>query len=241
MVATALHVDVLGVGAPMRALVLHGLGSDCRTMWQLTSHLVNLGHEVHAADLRGHGRSPAMDRYAVLDMVDDVALLGDGWDLVVGHSLGGAILASLLTKPGFAARAVLIDPAISIVGEAATFIAELILSEVGGGLTAEALLARSPGWHPEDRWRKVAASALVSPHVIESCVKDSQPWSFQDTFARWQCPVHILAADPDLGALFDPATIPGIEDLAHVTVTTVLGAGHSIHRDDAAAVLAALA
>lgn len=240
MSAVRLHVDVLGVGQSRRALVLHGLGSDARTMWQVTGHLAEHGHEVHAADLRGHGRSPAAPRYAVRDMVEDVALLGAGWDLVVGHSLGGAVLANLLCEEGFARRAVLLDPALRVVGAFAPMLAEMILAEVGGNLTLAMLRQRSPRWHPEDHWRKVQASATVSPRVIESCVYDSDPWDFADTVGRWTCPVEVLAADPALGALFDPTAIAGIDELAHVTVTTVVGAGHSVHRDDIAAVLAAL-
>lgn len=240
MPAVRISVDVLGVGQSRRALVLHGLGSDARTMWQVTGHLVREGYEVHAADLRGHGRSPAAERYAVLDMVEDVALLDGGWDLVVGHSLGGAVLANLLVEDGFASRAVLIDPALRVVGEFPTMLAEMLVAETGGALTMDGIRTRSPHWHPEDQWRKVQASATVSPRVIESCCLDSEPWDFAATVGRWRAPVHILAADPELGALFDPDTIPGIGAMDHVTVTTVRGAGHSLHRDDIDAVLEVL-
>lgn len=240
MPPVTLHVDRIGLGQPRRALVLHGLGSDARTMWQVTGHLVQDGYEVHAPDLRGHGRSPAAERYAVLDMVEDVRLLGGGWDLVVGHSLGGAILAHLLADPGFARRAVLIDPALVVVGPFAPMLAESLVAETGGALTMAALDERSPHWHPEDKWRKVQASATVSPRVIESCVHDSDPWDYPDTPAAWSVPVTILAADPVKGALFESGHVPGIDDLDQVVVTVVEGAGHSIHRDDFPAVAAVL-
>ncbi len=240
MTAVRLHVDLLGVGAPRRALVLHGLGSDARTMWQVTGRLVEAGFEVHAVDLRGHGRSPAAERYAVEDMIEDVALLGGGWDLVVGHSLGGAILANLLVEDGYAARAVLLDPALTVVGAMAPMLAASIVAEVGGNLTLAMLERDRPHWHPEDRWRKVQGSATVSPRVVESCVHDTNPWHYVDRPALWTCPVHIVAADPAVGALFTVQQIPGIEELDHVTVTVVDGAGHSVHRDDFAAVAAVL-
>jgi len=235
-----LHVDVVGIGQPRRALVIHGLGSDCRTMWQVTAHLVGQGHEVHAPDLRGHGRSPAAGTYALLEMVEDVALLGHGWDVVVGHSLGGAVLAELLTRPGYAVRGVLLDPVLTILGDAARVIAETIVAEVGGDLTLAALQEASPKWHAEDHWRKVAASATVSPLVVTSCIHDSAPWDLSDRPARWTCPVHIVAADPVEGAMFVASSIPGIDDLEDVRVTVIEGAGHSVHRDDPAAVLATL-
>ncbi len=240
MPAVRLHVDVLGIAAPRRVLVLHGLGSDGGTMWQVSSLLVRAGFEVHVADLRGHGRSPAADTYDVRSMASDVALLGGGWDLVVGHSLGGAILAQLVVEEGWASRAVLLDPALSVVGAMAPMLAQSIVAEVGGNLTLAALEHDKPHWHPEDRWRKVRASATVSPRVVESCVHDTDPWFFLDTVARWACPVEIVAADPAVGALFTVDQVPDLAGLAHVTVTVVAGAGHSVHRDDFAAVAAVL-
>jgi pimeloyl-ACP methyl ester carboxylesterase len=93
-----------------RALLLHGLTSDGACWWRLASQLADDGWMVLAPDLRGHGRSPAAIAYDLPTLAADVELLGDGWQLVVGHSLGGAIAAHLLARSRDIAAAVLLDP-----------------------------------------------------------------------------------------------------------------------------------
>src|SRR5215475_10148255 len=79
-----------GDGRGPRVLLIHGVQSAADTWWQIAE---GLDAQVTAPDLRGHGASPRGERYRLADFVSD---LEPGWDLVVGHSLGGTLAAHAL-------------------------------------------------------------------------------------------------------------------------------------------------
>lgn len=223
-----------------RALLLHGLGSDGLTMWRLASALADRGLRAVAPDLRGHGASPTAPDLRNASAMADVLELGDGWDVVVGHSWGGTLLAELLTRTGFARWAVLIDPVLHLPDAAAPALAAELVADVGGALTAAGIRAAHPHWDDHDVIRKLRASETIAPSTMRAAVDQNLPWDLHDRPARWQAQVHVLAADPGLGALFTPDEAATLGALPHVTITTVTGAGHSIHRDVPAAVVAAV-
>ncbi len=95
----ALATTTWGTG-PRRALLLHGLTSAGAIWWRVADELVAMGFTVVAPDLRAHGNSPAGDDLTISSYRDDVLLLGDGWDLMIGHSLGGLFgTYVMLTQP----------------------------------------------------------------------------------------------------------------------------------------------
>ena len=105
----ALSTTVWGRG-PRRALLLHGLTSAGSTWWRLGEDLATAGFTTVAPDLRAHGTSPVGDNLSIESYRDDVLLLGGGWDLLVGHLLGGAVAAAVMAaNPSFAAKVVLED------------------------------------------------------------------------------------------------------------------------------------
>ena len=234
----ALHVRVWNPGAASRVLLLHGLGSDGGTCWRLAEAVAAAGATAVAPDLRGHGLSPTTHDHRVTAYAVDVAQLADAWDLVVGHSLGGAVLAELCTRPGFARRALLLDPALHIPPDEMGQLRSDLRAEVAGALTREQVAADHPGWDEEDRHRKVLAAATVSRRTVDLTLEHTDPFDLRDRVARWTCPVQLVAADPDEGALLRPADLVDAQ-AAHpgVTTTTVHGAGHSLHRDEPAVVV----
>jgi pimeloyl-ACP methyl ester carboxylesterase len=227
-------------GAEGQALLLHGLGSDGATMWRLASHLADRGYLVAAPDLRSHGRSPAAHDHRITTLTEDVAVLGADWDLVVGHSLGGAVAAHLLARDDVEVRrALLIDPALSVPAEARELVRTALRAEVGR-LEAAEVAARNPRWQPADVERKVAAAALCTPDVVDRVFDHNPSWDAQTLATSWRGRVHLLGADPALGGLLTPEAAERLTDGDRTTAATVAGAGHSVHRDDPAAVLAAI-
>ena len=192
----ALHVRVWNPGAARRALVLHGLGSDGGTCWRLAEAVAAAGATAVVPDLRGHGLSPTTLDHRITAYAADVALLADAWDLVVGHSLGGSVLAELCARPGFARRALLLDPVLWLREDGRQPLRDALATEVGGVLTHERLAAQSPHWHPEDRHRKVLAAATVSRRTTDATVEHNDPWDVRHFVPDWTCPVHLVAADP---------------------------------------------
>jgi pimeloyl-ACP methyl ester carboxylesterase len=222
-----------------RALLLHGLGSDGACWWRLASELAENGYLVVAPDLRSHGRSPATADHSLAAFAADVLLLGEGYDLVVGHSLGGSVAALLLTRPAFASAAVLIDPVLRLDLDRRERVLAELRADVGD-LDPEAVQARNPGWSRRDVERKVLAARAVTPTVVDAVFAHNDPWDVLHAVGSWNARVHLLAADPEVGAALLPDHLAGLPAQASVTVETVAGAGHSIHRERAEVVTEAV-
>jgi pimeloyl-ACP methyl ester carboxylesterase len=96
---------------PRRVGLVHGLAASAATWQPFADRLLATGnYTVVTVDLRGHGTSPRSASYAVDALADDlVESLPSGLDSVVGHSLGGSVLARAVDRlaPG---RAIYLDP-----------------------------------------------------------------------------------------------------------------------------------
>jgi pimeloyl-ACP methyl ester carboxylesterase len=213
-----------------RALLLHGLTADGACWWRLASELAADGYLVVAPDLRSHGRSPATDDLTLEAFADDVQLLGDGYDLVVGHSLGGAVAAVLLASDGFAGAGLLLDPALRLSDDEHERAREQLRGQVGH-LDLEELRRSRPTWHPRDVEHKVLAAAQVAPSVVDGTFEQNAPWDVLGLVARSPSRVHVVAADPDAGGIFPAAQLAELTAHPHVTGELVADVGHSIHRE----------
>ncbi len=225
----ALATTVWGNG-PRRALLLHGLTSAGSTWWRLAEDLAGLGYTVVAPDLRGHGTSPAGDTLSLDSYRDDVLLLGNGWDLLVGHSLGGAIAAAVVdAQPDYARKIVLEDPAIDS-DTTTEFLASF--PEPSANPTIEQIAAENPTWHPRDVELKVEALLQCGPEVTDRTMADASPWDVWPAIVAVGVPTILMAADPAEGALVSASR--GTEAAAYndkIEFVLFDGAGHSMHRD----------
>ncbi|MFC4627918.1 alpha/beta fold hydrolase [Promicromonospora alba] len=235
---------------PGRALLLHGTVSAGATWWQLAETLAADGYEVIAPDLRGHGTSPRADSYLLADHVADVLALGAGWDLVVGHGLGG-LLGALAADAGsgsdpgsgrrFARRLVLLDPALDIPDDRFETGAAAEIAEAAHPRSPRAVQAAHPAWDRRDVTAVVAAAKAADAMAVARTLRDNTPWRYTGVISRLVVPTLVLSADPAHGALFPSPT--GVELMIRnpsVRVRMVVGAGHAVHRDRAAAVSAAI-
>jgi pimeloyl-ACP methyl ester carboxylesterase len=223
-----------------RALLLHGLTSDGACWWRLASELADDGWMVLAPDLRGHGRSPAGIAYDLATLAADVALLGDGWDLLVGHSLGGAIAARLLVEVPGVRSAVLIDPVLELPSATRHELGVGLMAEVASPPDAATIRAANPAWDERDVQRKVLAATLCTPDVVEAVLADNDPWEVTDPVRSSHARIHLLAADPERGGLLAPELAMGLADGTRVTSELVTGCGHSIQRERPDVVTAAV-
>lgn len=222
-----------------RVLLLHGLTSSGATWWRLADVLAANGYCVHAPDLRGHGRSPDADSYAVADYAGD---LDPGpWELVVGHSLGGAIAVDAIASGAIEAqRLLLIDPVLVLTARERELLAATCIAEVSEGCALDCVRREHPGWDPLDAQLKAKAARSTSVEVVRGTLDGAAPWDFRPQAAELACPTVVLGGEPVHGALLAPAV--GRELSAHnhgVRYRRVRGAGHSVHRDRPAAVTAA--
>lgn len=230
------ELAVLRWGRPggRRVLLVHGVTSSAATWWRVASRLADAGCSVVAPDLRGHGRSPSAERFRFADHAADLAALDAGpWDVAVGHSLAGPILAELCRSAPAIGRLVLLDPVFEVPDEVFDAVVSDQLAEIEHA-DPRAIAAAHPGWHPEDVRLKVAAARATGPHAVERCLRDNAPWHHLDLLTAPTMPTVVVAADPDVGAMFEVHHAEAVADrpgVAGLEVRVATGAGHSIQRD----------
>ena len=223
--------------ADRRALLIHGLTSSGATWWRVAESLAAHGWHVTAVDLRGNGDAAVADSYAFADYAGD--LPGDGWNVVVGHSLGGAVAVLAAQRPGFAERVVLLDPALELptadlAGLLAGELDELALDEAG-------FRDLRPTWHPLDIAHKATATAKATANMVERTVADNTPWNVLAEAATLPVPTLIVGGDHAVYSMLPAASAVALAAANPlVDYRVVEGSGHSPHRDRPEATLALL-
>ena len=111
-----LAFDVYGAGPAL--VLVHGI-TECRRTWDPLLGALAQRHTVVAADLRGHGESGRGAQYDLGTMAGDLHELVDALaleaPLLVGHSLGGAVVTAYAAA--FPARAVVnVDQSLALSG-----------------------------------------------------------------------------------------------------------------------------
>ena len=227
---SSLHIHRWG-REPARVLLIHGITSSGATMWRLGEGLADRG--AIAPDLLGHGESPDADSYTAADLA---AGLGSGYELVIGHSLGGMVAAyAAAHDAAFAQRLVLLDPALELPDHAFPRIYADIVDEARNPASEEEVRAANPGWDAETVRTKARASHQARPAAMQGILDDNAPWHHAHLLDRVTVPTLIL------GAELDPVASPALADgRPHVEFRVIEGAGHSVHRDRPDAVLQAL-
>ncbi len=115
MTLELLHYAADGQAKPVKLLFIHGI---CTAAWvwerSYLPYFAGLGYHSYALSLRGHGNSAGRDNvrsFGLGDFANDVdwALKQIGGSVVViGHSLGGAVVQNYIKRGGKAAGVVLL-------------------------------------------------------------------------------------------------------------------------------------
>jgi pimeloyl-ACP methyl ester carboxylesterase len=222
--------------APRRALLVHGLGSNGPLMWRYGLALADAGWRAEAVDLRGHGVAPrALDytfaAYAA-DLLAAAAPGGGAWDLVVGHSLGGASsVVAAHERPEWARRLVLVDPAITLTARDREIIRAS--QQEAFADTSEAAVRRAhPTWHEHDIELKAVAAAQASRWAVEQTDLQNDPWDVTAEAEALTVPAHILGSDPEVYSIYRGKRLAALREAnPSIGYSFVPGTGHSPHRD----------
>lgn len=226
------------------ALLLHGLSAAPASWWRVREWLETDGWTVASPALLGHDGRPPAPRYALEDVAADVARHappeGAPWDLVVGHSLGGAVATLVAAEADWTRRLVLLDPVLVVPDDRVAEIRADQLAELE--LSRESFLAASPGADARDVDAKLAGIASVDPAAVSGVFDDTGRWDVRRAAERLAVPTLVLAGDPAVFTLLDPADAAELERAnPRIAVRRVAGAGHGVHRDRPEEVRAALA
>src|SRR5207237_9717435 len=112
-----------------------------------------------------------------------------GWELLVGHALGGAVAVWLAAHQGpISGRLLLVDPALEIADEALAATEAGELAGIGATANYEAIGAGSQRWDDQDVLLKYQAALQVSPFTVQRTFADNSPWHYLELGSRITVP-----------------------------------------------------
>ncbi|MFI8631519.1 alpha/beta fold hydrolase [Microbacterium sp. NPDC077663] len=237
----------LGWGDPRadrQALLVHGLGSTGALMWRYAVALADAGWRVEAVDLRGHGTAPRALDYSIDAYATDLVHTGpsddEPWDLVLGHSLGGAAATvAAADTPAWTRHLVLVDPAIHL-ADADRDVVRASQEQAFADTSVAAVRAAHPEWVELDVELKAVAAAQASRWAVEQTSEQNDTWDVREAASRLTVPTHVIGGDPAVYSIFTGELARQVLQNPVVTMAVVAGTGHSPHRDDPDAAAAAL-
>ncbi|TQL59020.1 alpha/beta hydrolase family protein [Oryzihumus leptocrescens] len=220
------------------ALLLHGSMADSSTWWRLGPSLAERGYRVVALDLPGHGASPANPAASVESHAAAVlSSAPNKVDLAVGHSLGGVVLAAVVSqlRPG---HAVYLDAPLDCRSTAVDRVeVRARFTAMKDGRTLERLVRDRPSWHQRDREVEVASARRWDVPTAVSLAADL---AGRDLTPSAGAHSVMLRAEP---SDFVPADHASRLEAHGFDVVSIPGGAHSLHYshiDEVMAVLAGL-
>lgn len=230
-----------GAAAPL-AIVVHGLAGWSRTWWRVASALAEQGWRVIGIDLPGHGESPAIAgtmtrEEAAGDVAATVEALGaTPADLVIGHSLGAAVVMELAhLRPDLLRRMVLEDPPGTDRSPDVAF-QEQIQREVAAARErpdeeVARLLAENPAWLEEDARQNVDGLQRCDLVGIVASLEAAMGSRVSDLVAELKVPALYLLATEERSAIWGEQRAELIAGVPAGSRLVEMDAGHVIHRD----------
>ena len=227
-------------------LFLHGVTDNGRCWLRVANELKDL-YDVILMDARGHGLSDGPEMgYGVEDRALDAAglieALGLSQPVVIGHSMGAETAVGLAAlMPDLVSGVVLEDPPWpgrswgaapeDRAERAAQWRAEI---EQQKALTREMLLAQAhannPTWHADELGPWAESKLQMSPNLTNLVLAPRRRWT--DYVRRATCPLLLITADPERGAIVLPKTV---QEAAlywqNGREVNIPAAGHCIHRE----------
>jgi N-formylmaleamate deformylase len=245
-----LHYTRTG-GAKPPLVLIHGF-SDDGLCWTSVARALEETYDILLPDARGHGRSEAPAQgYGPIDHADDLAGVIAGLrlrhPLLLGHSMGAITVLVLAGRHPQIPRAVVLEdpPAWWAKDSPPPYAAEWRAQtqariEELQRLTLEKLVAmeraEEPGWSEDELVPWADSKLRLSLNVFRQDGRIGVDWPA--LLGKIACPVLLLTADPERGALVTDAWAAALRAMVpHVSIAHIAGAGHSIHRDQKASFL----
>jgi pimeloyl-ACP methyl ester carboxylesterase len=218
-------------------VLLHGVLSSQLTWWRLKEDLQDLGWQVHAIDMLGHGSRHAAgpDDLTIDDLAQDVlAQIPGPVNVLAGHSLGSIVAMTLVgLVPEYCDRVVVEDPpglgGSLDPGNVADIVEEAVrVARADPAGTTVALLEENPVWSRRDAENSVKNRLMLDVVRVARLLRTNR-WDLQALVKNCPVPLQLLAATDD-SALTDPdrSVLMNWLPADHVAV---LEGGHTIHRE----------
>jgi N-formylmaleamate deformylase len=248
VVANGIKQHYVRTGGDKPPLVLAHGATDSGLCWTRVARALESDYDVVMPDARGHGLSDApAHAYSSVEQAADLAALIDKLGLdrpaVGGHSMGARTALRLVADyPGIANCAFLEDPPLWMGAERPPTPGTIdprdeMRQTIQAGRTGgrDALLAigraRHPTWAEEEFEPWIDAKLHVSDEFLEDLARrPTDDW--RELIVRVRCPLLLITADPDRGAIVAPeAAQEARQLLPSLQVERISGAGHNIRRE----------
>jgi N-formylmaleamate deformylase len=256
VVANGVRLHYYRTGGNKPPIVMaHGF-SDNGLCWTRVAQALEDQYDVIMVDARGHGLSEAPQTgYSTEDRAADLAgliqALGLGKPPCLGHSMGASTVASAAALfPEHIGAALLEDPGWRPAAQApssenmqkwlarARADVEARKQKTRAELVAQAH-ADNPGWHEDELGPWAESKLQMSAYNLQSLGRVFAPW--QDAVRQIVCPILLITADPEKGAIVSPEVAQEAASLwRQGKVVRISPAGHCIHRDQFAPYMTAL-
>ncbi|OJA13422.1 hypothetical protein AZE42_05780 [Rhizopogon vesiculosus] len=230
-------------GSPLasrRALLIHGMTMSSHTWESFAQLLVGEGFFVIAPNLLGHAGRRGSD-YRLSTLAEDLQpyFVKDTYDVIIGHSLGGAVALSLLPllPEEKETTVILVDPPLEVTAEGSEMHKKRILKEFTSAKTVEEWMAENPALSRVDCVLRTLAVSMCDRTVVESIFAHNTPWSFSGLFKSipHNVKITVLVADPKLSLVCHLDHIP--HDIERLDARGLTGVGHHIQVECPGAIL----
>lgn len=227
-------------------LLLHGF-TDNSQCWSVVARDLEETYDIVIPDARGHGLTQgSVSEFSTHQLAEDAAAIIRELDLhkpfVFGHSMGALTTAVLAANyPNLVRAAVLEDPPFIKAVENPTAEQQQKILENRRKIFAlhdlpqAERLAQSrienPSWPEEELVAWSDAKGEYNREMRQNRNSlTAYPW--REAVTRIQCPVLLITADTDKGAIITPEISREVPQLCPACqVIHVEGAGHCIHRE----------
>ena len=244
---TKLHYYRTGGSKPPLVL-MHGITDD-GLCWAPVAKVLAENYDVLMVDLRGHGKSDAPENgYDYETMAREVVGLIEGLALedpvVMGHSMGAMTALTLAALEPDLPRAILLEdpPAFWRVGPPSQ--EDL---DVRSGMRTwfyevkrktrdellEAVRIENPEWSEAELGPWADAKQRFSLEITQLIDnQDAVPANFPALLGQISCPVLLITADPQRGAILTDEDVAELKkSVPNLERVHIPGAGHNIRRE----------
>ena len=227
--------------APVAVLV-HGITASLRTWWRVGPALAESGWRVIGVDLRGHGDSQPMDGPQTReDLAADLAETIEALDIapvdvIIGHSLGAAVVLELThARPELVRRVVLEDPPGTDRSEDVPSVEGLEQEALAARAEPERELSRileaNPMWERPDAEQNVADQQRCDLEGVVASLRQGMGSRVAELVPILTVPALYLLAAEDRSAIQGEQRERLLTGVPAGSRAVELDPGHATHRD----------